>query len=550
MDETGFCVDPSRTKVVGEKNSPSYRITSSPGRENVSVLVGCSAGGDKLPPLIIYKGKNIWDEWTAPIGEGYPRTVYAATANGWMESEVFENYFTNTFLKSIGTERPVLLLYDGHATHISLNLVLKAKSEGVTILKLPPHSSHLLQPLDLTVFKSVKTRYDEKLVKWQRQHNAAKVPKKVLSRVIGEVWVETKPEIIVKGFSKAGIHPFNSKVISDDRFSKEDLERWRNANKNTVTPCQTDETRVEEERIDDPDEMNKTTQEGRNESENTDFEEKVKGDRSKVAVMSEKKSDDLAVPGPANVCRTPVKTTPKKTFEYLLLQNISTCKKDLVKSKKQRMAVGAEVITREEGIQRLKELEEQKKLEAEEKRRKQLEKLRRKTESKPKNKRKLFERKKMSKPNPKKQDSSKNLFESDESSDDEGDGVMSLASVSSEENIRERIIQEEKSDEEYEATLEKKEYKKGDWVLVKFPTKQTVKHFVGEIVDLSDPDEPLIRYVRRVPGTSSASVFRYPENEDVGETQSENILVKLPQPSLGRRGELIFKIRFSTYNVQ
>lgn len=45
----------------------------------------------------------------APTGEGYPRTVYAATSNGWMESDVFENFFTNTFLKCIGKERPVFL---------------------------------------------------------------------------------------------------------------------------------------------------------------------------------------------------------------------------------------------------------------------------------------------------------------------------------------------------------------------------------------------------------------------------------------------------------
>lgn len=94
----------------------------------------------------------------APTGEGYPRTVYAATCNGWMESDVFENYFTNTFLKCIEKERLVLLINDGHSTHISFNLVLKAKNENITILKLPPHSSHLFQPLNLTLFKSVKSR--------------------------------------------------------------------------------------------------------------------------------------------------------------------------------------------------------------------------------------------------------------------------------------------------------------------------------------------------------------------------------------------------------
>lgn len=77
-----------------------------------------------------------------------------------------------------------------------------------------------------------------------------------------------------------------------------------------------------------------------------------------------------------------------------------------------------------------------------------------------------------------------------------------------------------------------------------------MKHYVGEIQNLNDPEVPVIRFFRRVPGIDHASVFRYPENEDVGAVAIENIVVLLPQPTLGRRGELIFKIRFSSFNVQ
>lgn len=66
VDETSFNLDPSRTKVVGEKNSPSVRITSGPGKESTTVLMGGSASGHKLPPLIVFKGKNVWDTWMAP----------------------------------------------------------------------------------------------------------------------------------------------------------------------------------------------------------------------------------------------------------------------------------------------------------------------------------------------------------------------------------------------------------------------------------------------------------------------------------------------------
>jgi len=56
--------------------------------------MSCNAAGEKGPPLIIFKGKSVWDKW---VGEksNFPGTTYAATENGWMEKQVFINYFEN-----------------------------------------------------------------------------------------------------------------------------------------------------------------------------------------------------------------------------------------------------------------------------------------------------------------------------------------------------------------------------------------------------------------------------------------------------------------------
>lgn len=145
LDETSFCMNPSKSKIVGKIGVPATRTTSAPGRGNITVLLACSAVGEKAPPLIVFRGKHIWDEWTAPDNEGYPGTTYAATKKGWMETAVFQNYFERSFLKIIGSERPVLVIYDGHSTHLSVNLIKKAIEEQVTIIKLPQViSSNLL----------------------------------------------------------------------------------------------------------------------------------------------------------------------------------------------------------------------------------------------------------------------------------------------------------------------------------------------------------------------------------------------------------------------
>lgn len=233
-DETSFCKDPSKTKIVGARGQACTRTTSTSGKENITVLLTISASGQKLPPLIIFKGKNMWDQWSAPEGTGYPGTSYAVTSNGWMETTVFENYFTNVFLKALGSERPVLLICDGHSTHVGLKVVELARAERVTILKLPPHSSHLLQPLDLCVMKSIKSVWDQHLSQWQRHHVGMKLPKNEFAKILGEIWKKTDTTIIKNSFEKGGIYPFNSKIIPDYLFDPSALRRWNESQKKTL----------------------------------------------------------------------------------------------------------------------------------------------------------------------------------------------------------------------------------------------------------------------------------------------------------------------------
>lgn len=226
LDETNFSLDPSSTKIVGKKGAVASRTTAGSGRENISVLMAANAAGRKAPPLIVFKGRNIWDEWVAPPEESFPATSYAATTNGWMETEVFQRYFEKSFLPAVGPRRPVLLIYDGHISHIDLRLIQLAIENNIVILKLPPHSSHLLQPLDLSVFKSLKTKWDDLLVKWQRHHIGQRIPKKIFSKLVGEIWQGLESDVIKSGFRKGGICPFNPKVIVKEQYDPLAYKRW------------------------------------------------------------------------------------------------------------------------------------------------------------------------------------------------------------------------------------------------------------------------------------------------------------------------------------
>lgn len=55
-------------------------------------------------------------------------------------------------------ENPILLLCDNHKSHISIEAIDYARENWIVYLTFPPHTSHKLQPLDVTVFGPFKAK--------------------------------------------------------------------------------------------------------------------------------------------------------------------------------------------------------------------------------------------------------------------------------------------------------------------------------------------------------------------------------------------------------
>jgi hypothetical protein len=52
-----------------------------------------------------------------------------------------------------------LLILDGHGCHVPLEAIEQAKELGLDMITLPLHTSHIVQPLDASCFKSFKTSF-------------------------------------------------------------------------------------------------------------------------------------------------------------------------------------------------------------------------------------------------------------------------------------------------------------------------------------------------------------------------------------------------------
>ena len=157
-DETGLPLSPKSLKIVDQMGSkyPSY-ITGS-NKSQITVLACSCAAGYVIPPFIIFNRKSLNQELTK--GE-IPGTLYGLSDSGWMTRDLFLHWFTNHFLLYAPQVRPLLLLLDGHSTHYGPEMINIAALNQIIIFALPPHMTHVTQPLDRACFAPLK-------IEWRR----------------------------------------------------------------------------------------------------------------------------------------------------------------------------------------------------------------------------------------------------------------------------------------------------------------------------------------------------------------------------------------------
>ena len=221
VDETGFPMDPQKSRVIAPIGETGFTTTGGSGRENTTVLGVCNAAGRVLDPLIIFQGKKLQSTWRG--NNALPKTFYGVSDNGWMTTSIFSDWFKE-FVKEV-TERHLLIMWDGHLSHVSIDLIKLANKEDITLVKFPPHVTDQLQPLDVTCFGPIKRKWESLLHDWLVEWGS-RLTKANFVNLVCKVWHDgLKPSNVISGFRTTGIYPVDREKYKKSRIDPRSVKQ-------------------------------------------------------------------------------------------------------------------------------------------------------------------------------------------------------------------------------------------------------------------------------------------------------------------------------------
>lgn len=130
LDETGMPLQHRPGKRIALRGQKHVNVLTSGNKTNITVLACVSASGFVMPPMVIYSRKNLNPELTRGEVDG---TIYGLSSSGWIDSELFSDWFRNHFLEYAPKSRPLLLLLDGHSSHYCPDFIRQACENGVIV---------------------------------------------------------------------------------------------------------------------------------------------------------------------------------------------------------------------------------------------------------------------------------------------------------------------------------------------------------------------------------------------------------------------------------
>lgn len=214
FDETNFTDNPGQAKVLVKRGCKYPEKIRNSSKSAISLMFSGNAAGELLPPYVVYKSSHMWSTWTE---NGPTGCRYNNSASGWFDASVFTDWFESQMLPRLRKlDGKKVILCDNLSSHITVSTLKLCRENKISLVCLPPNSTHLTQPLDVAFFRPMKRAWRQILSEWkdsadgvrnttiQKQHFPP-----LLKKMLG-IMAPNIRENLKSGFKKCGIVPLSA----------------------------------------------------------------------------------------------------------------------------------------------------------------------------------------------------------------------------------------------------------------------------------------------------------------------------------------------------
>lgn len=148
----------------------------------------------------------------------------AVTGNGWTNDDQCRFWFENVLVpqaraKTLSDDEHVLLIFDGHHSHLTDELYDLGIKYKIDFYKLPSHTTHKLQPLDVGCFGPMQKRWIARCEEIAQTLGRRVRKEEFVKEYLSVRDASITPEVVHAAWRKTGLYPFDPDIFTEADFA-------------------------------------------------------------------------------------------------------------------------------------------------------------------------------------------------------------------------------------------------------------------------------------------------------------------------------------------
>ncbi|CAI7923304.1 unnamed protein product, partial [Closterium sp. NIES-54] len=153
-------------RTIEHRSARSVPIrTAGYQKTRLTVMLACTASGEKLRPWVWFKMKNVPN---CEISEGI---MVQAQDNGWMDESAAQTWLSKEVLPHLNPQRGqnarrAMLVLDSYRGHITQTMLQSYRTHSITPAVIPAGCTSQIQPLDVSINRCFKAAVRARYARW------------------------------------------------------------------------------------------------------------------------------------------------------------------------------------------------------------------------------------------------------------------------------------------------------------------------------------------------------------------------------------------------